>query len=484
MGIIARQSIKNNILLFLGVGLGFVNVLIIQPLVLRPEQLGLLRLMLSIATLMAAVYPLGLNSFTIKYFPVFKNLPKVHGGYLGFLLLAFFALFSIGAFILLAFKKQFLLHYGAGQLFQEHYLQLIPLTCFVGLFLSLTSYSSVILKTTVPSFLNEVVLKVILALGLFAMYYHVFEFDTLIQIQVYSYLFICILLFYYFYKTDGIQLSFEWKMFQLIPISQAVQFTLTMGLTGIATIAIRNIDAVFIANYLDLSAVAVYAIAMTICSVIDIPGNALQKILLPKIAQAFKDGDINFIRIVYYKSVRIGLMAGSFLFLLLFTGSKDLLFFLPKKYQEAAPIIQVISVSGIVNMVTGLNFNVLQYSKYYRVATISMILLALFSAVTDVLLIPRFGLIGAAFGTSLAIILINLFVGAFLYNKFNFQPFFQRDLWLLIVTIVLAILLLNLPISNPILALIVKSITSAIGIGIIAYFNGDWKELKQLKPKG
>ena len=72
MGIIARQSIKNNILLFLGVGLGFVNVLIIQPLVLRPEQLGLLRLMLSIATLMAAVYPLGLNSFTIKYFPVFK----------------------------------------------------------------------------------------------------------------------------------------------------------------------------------------------------------------------------------------------------------------------------------------------------------------------------------------------------------------------------------------------------------------------------
>jgi O-antigen/teichoic acid export membrane protein len=69
MGIIVRQGIKNNIITYIGVLIGFFNILVLQPKVLTPEEFGLLRLLYSVSALFISLYPLGLTAFTIKYFP-------------------------------------------------------------------------------------------------------------------------------------------------------------------------------------------------------------------------------------------------------------------------------------------------------------------------------------------------------------------------------------------------------------------------------
>ncbi|HQZ41681.1 MAG TPA: lipopolysaccharide biosynthesis protein, partial [Flavobacteriales bacterium] len=69
MGIIARQATLNTLLAYLGIGLGFVNVVLLYPKVLDADQFGLTRLLVSLATIAAQVAQLGAENTVIRYFP-------------------------------------------------------------------------------------------------------------------------------------------------------------------------------------------------------------------------------------------------------------------------------------------------------------------------------------------------------------------------------------------------------------------------------
>ena len=87
MGIIARQATLNTLLAYLGIGLGFVNVVLLYPKVLDADQFGLTRLLVSLATIAAQVAQLGAENTVIRYFPYFRDPEKDHRGLLGMLLL-------------------------------------------------------------------------------------------------------------------------------------------------------------------------------------------------------------------------------------------------------------------------------------------------------------------------------------------------------------------------------------------------------------
>src|SRR5258708_7891359 len=86
MGSIQRQAIQNTIISYAGVVIGFVNTLILQPKMLSAEELGLTRILYSVSVLIATLFPLGLNAFSVKYFPKFRNPENGHNGYFGLLL--------------------------------------------------------------------------------------------------------------------------------------------------------------------------------------------------------------------------------------------------------------------------------------------------------------------------------------------------------------------------------------------------------------
>ncbi|MFM7217522.1 MAG: polysaccharide biosynthesis protein, partial [Bacteroidota bacterium] len=87
MGVIKRQGIKNTISGYLGILMGFVNLIIIQPHFLTKEELGLTRILYSFSVLVAMFVPLGIGNATVKYFPLFRDAQRKHHGYFGFMLL-------------------------------------------------------------------------------------------------------------------------------------------------------------------------------------------------------------------------------------------------------------------------------------------------------------------------------------------------------------------------------------------------------------
>ena len=80
MGIIARQATLNTLLAYIGIALGFVNVVVLYPRVLQADEFGLTRLLVSIATIAAQVAQLGAENTVIRYFPYFRDPARDHRG--------------------------------------------------------------------------------------------------------------------------------------------------------------------------------------------------------------------------------------------------------------------------------------------------------------------------------------------------------------------------------------------------------------------
>jgi O-antigen/teichoic acid export membrane protein len=78
-------------------------------------------------------------------------------------------------------------------------------------------------------------------------------------------------------------------------------------------------------------------------------------------------------------------------------------------------------------MSNGVNTEIILNSPFYRFNLISIILLGIISFTANYLLIPVYGLTGAAAGSTLSILLFNLLKGGFLWFRLGFQPFNMQN---------------------------------------------------------
>ena len=95
MGIVVRQSIFTTIISYVGVLVGFVNVLYLFPKFMEPEQVGLLRSVQDAAILFSPFAQFGLSHSLIRYYPQFVKERHERGGFLSLILLM-----SLGGFVI------------------------------------------------------------------------------------------------------------------------------------------------------------------------------------------------------------------------------------------------------------------------------------------------------------------------------------------------------------------------------------------------
>jgi len=426
MGIIQKQGVQNTIISYLGIMIGFVNVLILQPIMLSPEELGLTRILYSTATLLGTIFPLGLNGVTIKFLPQFRDANTGNKGFLGFLLLASFIFSLIMFLVLYLFKDIIIQKYATNSaLFVEYIYYILPLTLAVGFISVINVYFFAQFKSTMPSFLNEVYVRLFIIVIVSCYYLKLISFEWFMRIYLLIFISQLSLLLFFIFKDEIKSLSIDWSVFNKTKIKELLSFSLTMALATIASIALRNIDILIIGVYLPLSNIAVYTVAVTVAGIVEAPAAALAKIADAKISNAFALNNMAEIREIYLKSTRILMFIGFLLFSLITVNIHGLLTFLPQKYNEGEMVIIIISLSALFNMMTGINSSIIFYSNKHKQGTVLLVLLIISSIILNLLLIPKYGIIGAAIATSINLFFFNFFKLIMIYHYFKLQPFGQ-----------------------------------------------------------
>ncbi|MCS6818522.1 MAG: hypothetical protein NZ522_01125, partial [Chitinophagales bacterium] len=343
MGVIQRQGLKNAVVAYMGIALGALNIILIQPLFLSKSEIGLTRILYSFSAVIATFVPLGVAEILIKYFPNFRNREQRHYGIFGFAVGLTFAGFLLASFLLLVFKPFITAQYNReSPLFNQFYELIFPLIFFIAFSNIFYAYSTALFKTVIPSFLNDVAVR-LLGIILFGIYYLKWiNLQQLMLLYVIKFGIITLLHLMYILSVDKPSLRLDIRYFLQQKPKQILLYGFLLSFTALSGLGLKYIDIIMLGKYLPLEYVGIYSIAVFIPTIIEVPVSALNKIGIASAAEAWKRNDMDEVRKIYYRSSRYLLMAGCFLFLCVNLNTLSLFQLFPQKgFDPGASVVLI-----------------------------------------------------------------------------------------------------------------------------------------------
>jgi O-antigen/teichoic acid export membrane protein len=196
-----------------------------------------------------------------------------------------------------------------------------------------------------------------------------------------------------------------------------------------------------------LGLVAVYTTAIFIASFIEVPLGALERISHTKIADNFAKENFVEIEKIYKDSVKYLLLIGGLLFIGINACTKYVyqIAHLPEAYIQCIDVVYIVGVGALVNISTGVNSAIMFYSKHYVLGTVFLVITLVITVVLNVVLIPVYGIYGAAAASALASLIFNFVKFFFIYQKFKFQPYTLKSLYIVLLIIICSAVTYFLP---------------------------------------
>ena len=466
MGIVIRQSIKGSIVSYAGILLGAINMLFIFPFYLSPKDIGIIRLIESIALMIAAFGAVGVNQIADRFFPQFRAPEKKHQGYFTILLLINLIGFLLSSIVFLFFKDFWLGFYQeeASEVV-NFYGEIVLFTFCIMFFNLLESYSRIHLRIVIPNLFRQLILRLVITVGIILYAYHWIDFYGLIIWRILSFGSMAIMIGIYIKILGVFFLTIDFNVFKKPVFKEMITYGLFMVIGGASSIIIVQIDSLMIGSLLKTEKLGVYTIAFFVGTIVEIPQKMFVQIISPILSQAWANKDLEQIHSIYKKSSVNQLIIGALIFIGIWASIDDLFSIMPngESYRPGKYVVFFVGMTRIVTMVSGVNYQILIQSRYYKFNLTLAFLLAIFITLANLVFIPWFGITGAALATFISHILYNLSKIAFLWYKFKIQPFSYKILVIICITLTsygFSQLLPEFP--GVILNIIAKSLTISI----------------------
>jgi O-antigen/teichoic acid export membrane protein len=484
LGIVINQSIKSSAIAYLGVIIGYANVLWLFPYFLESEQIGLFRLIQSSAFLMATFGQFGLSSSLVKFFPRFKN----EKGFLAFTLIGG-GVGSLFLFLLtLLFKNQITAYFSQeSALFVEYFsITLLISVCLVQ-FQIFEAYCRSLLKIVIPTLIRDIQLRlsITVLIALFAL--GIISFDLLIQVLLGVYALMVISIFGYLKSIQSFSFKLDFSFLNKKVLKEIVTYSLFMLIGAGGTQIVLQIDSIMVSGQLGLEATGIYTIAFFIGIVIEMPRRSIAQISSALIAQAFEKEDIPAVNKLYKQTAINQMIIGSLLLIGIWANLENLYSLIPngQLYISGINVVLFIGLGKLSDMAFGTNGEIIVMSKHYKFNVIAVAILAFLTIGLNLILIPKYGIEGAAIASFLAMLIFNISKFLFVWIKFKIQPFSINTLkFLAIVAVVLFGNQLLPPLENVFFDILVRSIAITIlfailtlGLKVSVEVNGLFKKL-------
>jgi O-antigen/teichoic acid export membrane protein len=313
-------------------------------------------------------------------------------------------------------------------------LPFFPLTLFLSITSCLNVYCYSLFKPTLPSFVNDLLVRVVFILLILLRYFQFISLNQLVFSFAATYFLQTAILFIYILKIDNPKLIPNNNIFKKETLYPVLAYGLILAFASLSSLSLRYIDGIILAKYLPLSQLAIYSVAAFIPTIIEAPISVIEKMVNPKISELLHNNNFDALKKVYYRNTSNLLIIGCFIFLMV-TCNLDVLFYFIPDYIQGKNIAIIISFSALFNMITGVNNAIIFNSDNYKKGTLLLTTLLTIALAINIILIPKYGLMGAALATAIASFLYNLSKYFFILVKYKLQPISKEMFGLTIVTV-------------------------------------------------
>jgi O-antigen/teichoic acid export membrane protein len=239
---------------------------------------------------------------------------------------------------------------------------------------------------------------------------------------------------------------------------------------GFSGMVILNIDRIMVERIMGLGPTGIYTTMAYFATLVAIPSRALLKISDPIIAQSWKDNNLEALRDNYYRSSLNQFLIGCLLLAGIWGNIGNILQILPPAFSDGKWVILFIGLAFLADMMTGTATFILANSKYFRYQTYYILILVGLIILTNYLLIPVWGLTGAAVATLISKLLTNIIRHQILYRKFGLQPYNANFLKTLLIAVIAYLAQYFIPvISNLYMDIAVRSLIIGLVFMTLAF---------------
>jgi O-antigen/teichoic acid export membrane protein len=440
MGVIFRQSLKGTLANYLGVAVGFFTTFFVLTRYLTPEEVGLTRVLMDAAVLLAGLFQLGISSSSMRFFPYFKDKKNKDNGFFFWTLIIPLVGFVIFTLLLILFKAPISDFFQEkSPLFVDYYNLVIPIAFWMLYNAVFESNANVLQRVAVPLFIKEVGCRIFL-LALYLLYgFKVITFDGMLKGFAITY-FLCTLLnLGYLISLKRVSFKPNFKYVTPKIKKDFTLFTLFLVTTAIVGLITPSINTFFVTAKMGLESTGVLTIAIYIVAIIEMPYRSLGVASLPSISHAMKDGDLKSTNQLCRNVSLHQLLISSFIFIVIWINI-DLFFeLLPNgdKYSGAKMAIAILGLSKILHSSLSIGASTLGFSKHYYFHLIFTFILTFTAIVLNNKLIPIYGINGAALATLISYLVAYAFLLPFLYFTTKISVFSKRQIIVVFIFLIM-----------------------------------------------
>lgn len=477
MGIIINQSFKNMVTTYVGFGIGAVNTLFLFTYFLNKEYYGLVSFLLSAANLTWPLLVFGVHSTLIKFFSSYKTrgdqdrllnfvllIPAVVGVLLGIVGLIFYS---------------YLLDYfeGENSLVQPYVWLIFVIALATSYFEVFFSWSKIYYKSAFGNLMKEVFHRLCITILLFAFYFKLISIEFFIYSISGVFVLRTILMAMYAFSLHRPKFSFKFPK----NLSPVLKYSSLILLAASVATVLLDLDKVMIEYYLPIENVAIYGIAVYIATVISVPQKAMHQITNPLTAEMLNNKDRSGLKDLYEKSSLNLLIVSGLIFVWIITNVNSLYELIPDEYEISITIVLLISLVKLYDNVLGNNNSILFNSDYYRIVLGVGVILVILAFVLNMILIPQYGIEGAAVASFMAFSIYNSSKLFIVYHKFKIHPFTSKSFLALLMTGIFSLGFYFIEFQmNPIIDILLKGLLSGILYMIIIYYFRFSEDINQL----
>lgn len=436
MGKIAKQSILTTISSYLGVLIGYINILWLLPFAFSPSQIGIFRTIQDMALLLVPFAQLGLGHGITRFFPQIKISKNTFFTYS--LLLSLFG-FSIVAILFILFKDMLVQAYAANSPEVIAYLGIVLLITFLSVLNTIfDSFARSYLKIAIPNFIREVVLRLLITVLIVCYIKSWLDFDQIMWGLGAVYFLTLLFMIFYILTLRVFKLDFTFKSLSGDFKKKFLKFSIITLLGTAGSILIMKIDSLMVAAMISLDANAIYTIAFSIAVVIEMPRRAISQVVMPIIAEKFADNKLEEINQLYKKVAVNQFLICLLLFMGIWVNIDNLYYYVPNRevYEAGKWVVLIIGLGKLSDIFFSINGEIIVFSRFYIFNIIATLLMSMVVVFLNLLLIPSFGIEGAALASLVAMVFYNIIKYYYIKIKLNFSPFSPALFKILLVGIV------------------------------------------------
>lgn len=472
MGTIRKQSILSSIFIYIGFAIGAINILFLFPRYFSPEEFGLTRILVDIALILSTICTAGAIPIGFKFYPYFAgSLPKEKND-LPSIVVGIVLISCLAIYLLFPYLQPLLIRkFGARSPFLIRYLELvIPLTISLALFGVMEVFAWIAGKTVLSNFTKELLFRSLVLILIMLWISGVFKnYDSWIRTYAWVYFPLLLILGLAVAATGKFRFSFTISRLTRRMGPMMLKYGGAYFLSALLNIIAKTNDTLIIASQSTggLADAAIFTIATYLITVMDVPQRSLIAAATPQIAQAWKDKDLAKLDRLYRKTALNLLIVALGLLGLMIINTPLLLDLLGPSYAPLTLLLIVLGAGKVIDLGTGLNSQILQLSKHWRIDLLSNIFFVGVSILLNYLLTKKYGIIGTAFGSLTAIILFNLIRFYFIKRIYNLQPFSRQNAIALLSALMILLVTYMLPLDGIWISSVIKSIFFLAAFGFV-----------------